>query len=95
MVQLLFFPPVYADNIEDDRFTDISVAREGQVLIVELASPPINGISVPVLTGINAVLDIALDTDAVKAIVITGQETLFSTGAGEISDGPAGLSHSE
>lgn len=82
-----------AETLQHDAFTDVLVSNDDGVMVIELASPPINGTSVPVLTGINAALDIAIDDDEIIAIVITGQEELFSGGAGEITPGPDGMSH--
>ena len=82
-----------AESIEHSDFTDINVSTTDGVMVIELASPPINGVSVRVLAGINAALDIVDSDGEIDAIVITGQDEMFSGGPGEITPGPGGISH--
>lgn len=88
----------YAKEIENKALTGTKVSTQGTVLILELALPPINGVSIAVLKDINAALDMAENDAAIGSIVITGSDGLFSGGAGENGPGemgPNGESHSE
>ncbi|HMO48639.1 MAG TPA: 3-hydroxyacyl-CoA dehydrogenase NAD-binding domain-containing protein [Rubrivivax sp.] len=59
--------------------TDYQV--NGDVAVISLANPPVNGLSFSVRTGIVNDLDRALADAAVKAIVLTGGGRAFSGGA--------------
>jgi 3-hydroxyacyl-CoA dehydrogenase len=53
----------------------------GDVAVITLANPPVNGLGFSTRIGITEGLSKALDDAAVKAIVITGAGKAFSGGA--------------
>ena len=53
----------------------------GDVAVITLANPPVNGLGLSTRQGIASGLDRALADDAVRAIVITGAGKAFSGGA--------------
>ncbi|GAA6140340.1 3-hydroxyacyl-CoA dehydrogenase NAD-binding domain-containing protein [Hydrogenophaga sp. 5NK40-0174] len=59
----------------------VDYALRGQVAVLTLNNPPVNGLGHALRTGILAGLDKAMADDAVKAIVVTGGEQVFSGGA--------------
>src|SRR4051812_30094653 len=53
----------------------------GDVAVITLANPPVNGLGYETRRGISEGLERALDDSAVKAIVVTGAGRAFSGGA--------------
>ena len=61
--------------------TVVSVVVDGEVAIVTMNKPPINGLGAELRAGIADALDAANANPAVKAIVLTGTPRAFSGGA--------------
>ena len=61
--------------------TVVSVVVDGEVAVVTMNKPPINGLGAELRAGIADALDAANANPAVKAIVLTGTERAFSGGA--------------
>jgi len=55
--------------------------RDGVVAVIELNNPPLNPLSHELRSAITAAVDRAASDDAVKAIVLIGNERAFSSGA--------------
>ncbi len=55
--------------------------RQGEVAVLTLDNPPVNGLSAPVRKALATEVEAALADDGVAAIVITGGGRLFSGGA--------------
>ena len=53
----------------------------GDVAVIALNNPPVNGLGLSTRLGIMAGLEKAIADDAVKAIVVTGAGKAFSGGA--------------
>ena len=60
---------------------DVQYHVDGNVAIVTFNNPPVNGLSHALRTGIAEALARAQADDSVRAVVLTGQGTLFSGGA--------------
>lgn len=69
-------------SIATKTFSNISVSRENNVLLLQINTPPRNEVSKKTLTEIDNGLDIAATDETVGAVVITGSGTVFSGGAG-------------
>ena len=69
----------------------VNYRLEGEVAVLSIANPPVNALSLPVRTGLMEGLTRAAADDAVAAIVLTGSEGTFSSGAdiNEIASGAA------
>ncbi len=94
----MLFTSASANEKTQMAFTSLKVTTQGAVMVLEMALPPINGVSIAVLRDINAALDIAENDPAIGALVITGSDGLFSGGAGENGPGetgPKGATHSD
>lgn len=76
----------------DSNFKNIEVSRDEAVLLLRINTPPRNVVSKATLGEINAGLDIAATDETIGAIVITGSDTVFSSGAGgeSLQKTPAG-----
>lgn len=55
--------------------------REGQVAVIRLSNPPVNGLSYHLRAELSESLDRAISDDAVKAILLIGKDAYFSCGA--------------
>lgn len=62
-------------------FSQIVVSQRGSVQLITIDSPPINAVSLEVLTEVETVLDTAGRDTGIGAIVITGNDETFSGGA--------------
>ena len=69
----------------------VSYRLEAEVAVLSIANPPVNALSLPVRAGLMEGLTRAAADDAVAAIVLTGSEGTFSSGAdiNEIASGAA------
>jgi 3-hydroxyacyl-CoA dehydrogenase len=69
----------------------VSYRLEGDIAVLSLASPPVNALSLPVRTALMAGLARAAADGTVTALVLTGEEGTFSSGADikEIASGAA------
>ncbi len=54
---------------------------QGQVAIITLNAPPVNGLGQPLRAGIEHAFDVAIDDEKIKAIVIASAAKLFCAGA--------------
>ena len=59
----------------------VSVVVDGEVAVVTMNKPPVNGLGAELRSGIANALDAANANVAVKAIVLTGTARAFSGGA--------------
>jgi 3-hydroxyacyl-CoA dehydrogenase len=68
--------------------------RRGELAVLQIDNPPVNGLSAATRAGLQAGLERALADGEVRAIVITGTAQVFSAGA-DIREfgGPAMLAH--
>lgn len=57
------------------------VQRDGDVTVIRLDNPPMNGLSLPLRKAFLAGLQAALADPAMRAVVITGSDQAFSSGA--------------
>ena len=55
--------------------------RRGEIAVLTLNNPPVNGFSAALRKALSAEIESALGDDGVAAIVITGGGRLFSGGA--------------
>ena len=69
----------------------VNYRLEGEIAVLSIANPPVNALSLPVRAGLMEGLTRAAADDAVAAIVLTGSEGTFSSGAdiNEIASGAA------
>jgi 3-hydroxyacyl-CoA dehydrogenase len=69
----------------------VTTRRAGAVAVLVMDNPPVNGLSHAVRSGIVAALAEAVADPAVAAIVLTGNDRVFSAGADirEFDTGPA------
>jgi 3-hydroxyacyl-CoA dehydrogenase len=69
----------------------VNYRLEGEVAVLSIANPPVNALSLPVRAGLMEGLTRAAADDAVAAIVLTGSDGSFSSGAdiNEIGSGAA------
>jgi len=61
--------------------TQAHYRQDGEIAIVTMDNPPVNGLGLDLRTGIDAGVRRALADDAIKAIVLTGSARAFSGGA--------------
>lgn len=59
----------------------VLIERQGQVLVLSLNNPPVNGLGLALRTGISKALDEAEADDAISAVVIKGAGRMFCAGA--------------
>jgi enoyl-CoA hydratase/carnithine racemase len=76
----------------DSQFNTIEVSRDKAVLLLRINTPPRNVVSKATLGEIKAGLDIAEGDETIGAVVITGSDKVFSSGAGgeSLQKTPAG-----
>lgn len=67
--------------MSDQSHSAVSVTRRGQVLVAELANPPVNALSASVRAGLVAALDEAERDPGIVGMVIAGNDGMFSAGA--------------
>ena len=69
----------------------VSYRLEGEIAVLSIANPPVNALSLPVREGLMQGLVRAATDDAVGAIVVSGADGTFSSGAdiNEIASGAA------
>ena len=69
----------------------VNYSLEGEVAVLSIANPPVNALSLPVRAGLKEGLARAAADEAVVAIVLTGSDGTFSSGAdiNEIASGAA------
>lgn len=69
----------------------VNYSLQGGVAVLSMANPPVNALSLPVRAGLQEALARAAADDAVVAIVLTGSDGTFSSGAdiNEIGSGAA------
>jgi 3-hydroxyacyl-CoA dehydrogenase len=59
----------------------VTVAREGSIAIVRLDNPPVNAIGLSVRQGLMRALEELADAADLRAVVLTGSDTIFAAGA--------------
>lgn len=79
-----------------EAFKELVVEIEGHVATVTLNSPPVNALTRVLNDELTRALDVISDTDAVRAVVLTGAGNVFCAGAdlkgrAEIIRGPGDL----
>ncbi|HEX8783484.1 MAG TPA: enoyl-CoA hydratase/isomerase family protein, partial [Steroidobacteraceae bacterium] len=69
----------------------VNYRLEGAIAVLSIANPPVNALSLPVREGLMQGLVRAATDDAVEAIVVSGADGTFSSGAdiNEIASGAA------
>ena len=65
----------------DPLMNPVTYTLQGQVAVLTMNNPPVNGLGYALRNGILTALDRALADPAVTAVVLTGGEQLFSGGA--------------
>jgi len=83
-------------SVKDISFESGRITRNGAVVLFEIDTPPMNGISVIVLKSLNDLLDVIDSDETIRSVVITGTGSVFSDSAGGTTiDPPAGMTHAQ
>ena len=61
--------------------TQASYRQDGEIAVITMDNPPVNGLGFDLRTGIDAGIRRAMADDTVKAVVLTGTARAFSGGA--------------
>jgi enoyl-CoA hydratase/carnithine racemase len=65
---------------------NVKYAVKDRIAIITIDHPPFNTINTPTLQDLNAVLDMALDDESVKVIIVTGAGTMAFVAGADVTE---------